>query len=246
MDPVKISYFTDALCVWAYVSQIRIDELKANFKSSIEVECRYFHVFGDVSSKMDAAWKQRGGLPAYRQHVREVVEKFGHVQLHERTWQTDVPKSSMPAHLWLCAIRHVEIGSRCAPGSSDRAAWAFRDAFFRHGRDISQAKVLLDTVEFDWIACCRDQGCHCNRCRPRGSGRRSRARARSVDRSEPNASLQRRTAAPYGQRRLPDHRGKHPRVAGGFTGPTVLVLAPPRRKRILFRGQRSPVSQPLA
>jgi hypothetical protein len=31
MDRVKISYFTDALCVWAYVSQVRIDELKASF-----------------------------------------------------------------------------------------------------------------------------------------------------------------------------------------------------------------------
>ncbi len=147
MNPVKISYFTDALCVWAYVSQIRMDELKANFKDAVEIECRYFHVFGNVSSKMDTAWKQRGGLSAYRQHVREVVEKFGHVELHERTWQAEVPKSSMPAHLWLCAIRNVQTAARCAPGSSDRAAWAFRDAFFRHGRDISQAKVLLDIVE---------------------------------------------------------------------------------------------------
>jgi predicted DsbA family dithiol-disulfide isomerase len=147
MNPVKISYFTDALCVWAYVSQIRMDELKANFKNGVEVECRYFHVFGNVSSKMDTAWKQRGGLTGYRQHVREVVEKFGHVHLHERTWQTDVPRSSMPAHLWLCAIRTLEIGSNCAPGSSDRAAWAFRDAFFHHGRDISQAGILLDIVE---------------------------------------------------------------------------------------------------
>ncbi len=147
MNPVKISYFTDALCVWAYVSQIRMDELKANFKDAVEIECRYFHVFGNVSSKMDTAWKQRGGLSAYRQHVREVVEKFGHVELHERTWQAEVPKSSMPAHLWLCAIRDVQTAARCAPGSSDRAAWAFRDAFFRHGRDISQAKVLLEIVE---------------------------------------------------------------------------------------------------
>ena len=147
MNPVKISYFTDALCVWAYVSQIRMDELKANFKDGVEVECRYFHVFGNVASKMHAAWKARGGLTAYRQHVREVVEKFGHVHLHEQTWQTDVPTSSMPAHLWLCAIRTLETGSSCAPGSSDRAAWAFRDAFFRHGRDISQAKILREIVD---------------------------------------------------------------------------------------------------
>ena len=147
MDRVKISYFTDALCVWAYVSQVRIDELKANFKNAVELDSRYFQVFGNVANKMDTAWKERGGLPAYRRHVREIVEKFGHVKLHERTWETDVPKSSMPAHLFLCAIRHLESSSRCAPGSSDRAAWAFRDAFFRHGRDISQGKVLFEIAE---------------------------------------------------------------------------------------------------
>ena len=147
MDRVKISYFTDVLCVWAYVSQVRMDELRANFKDAVELDCRYFHVFGNVANKMDAVWKERGGLPAYRRHVRDIVEKFGHVQLHEQTWETDVPKSSMPAHLWLCATRHVESSSRCAPGSGDRAAGALRDAFFRRGRDISQGKVLFEVAE---------------------------------------------------------------------------------------------------
>ena len=147
MDRVKISYFTDALCVWAYVSLVRIDELKANFKNAVELDSRYFQVFGNVANKMDTAWKERGGLPAYRRHVREIVDKFGHVKLHERTWDMEVPKSSMPPHLFLCAVRHLESSSRCAPGSSDRAAWAFRDAFFRHGRDISQGKVLFEIAE---------------------------------------------------------------------------------------------------
>ena len=147
MDRVKISYFTDALCVWAYVSLVRIDELKANFKNAVELDSRYFQVFGNVANKMDTAWKERGGLPAYRRHVREIVDKFGHVKLHERTWDMEVPKSSMPAHLFLCAVRHLESSSRCAPGSSDRAARAFRDAFFRHGRDISQGKVLFEIAE---------------------------------------------------------------------------------------------------
>ncbi len=147
MDRVKISYFTDTLCVWAYVSQARMDELKANFKDGVEVDCRYFHVFGNVADKMDTAWRERGGLPAYRRHVREIVERFGHVKLHERTWEVDVPKSSMPAHLFLCATRCVESSSRCAPGSGDSAAWALRDAFFRHGRDISRATVLFEIAE---------------------------------------------------------------------------------------------------
>jgi predicted DsbA family dithiol-disulfide isomerase len=147
MSRVKISYFTDALCVWAYVSQVRMNELKANFKDAVELDCRYFHVFGNVSKKMDSAWKESGGLPAYRQHVREIVEKFGHVRLHEQTWKMEVPKSSMPAHLFLCAVRYVESSSACAPGSGDRAAWALREAFFHEGRDISREEVLLEVAE---------------------------------------------------------------------------------------------------
>jgi predicted DsbA family dithiol-disulfide isomerase len=147
MDSVKISYFTDVLCVWAYVSQVRLDELKANFKDSVELDCRYFHVFGNVANKLDSVWKERGGMTAYRRHVSEIIEKFGHVQLHEQTWQTDAPKSSMPAHLFLCAIRHVESSARASPGSASRAAWAVREAFFGQARDISQSCVLFEIAE---------------------------------------------------------------------------------------------------
>lgn len=147
MDRVKITYFTDALCVWAYVSQVRMDELKANFKDAAELDSRYFHVFGDVANKIETAWRERGGLAAYRSHVREIVERFGHVEFHENTWSIDVPKSSMPAHLFLCAIRCAESSGRFAPGAGNRAAWAVREAFFRHGRNVSRAKVLLEIAE---------------------------------------------------------------------------------------------------
>jgi len=147
MDRVKITYFTDALCVWAYVSQVRMDELKANFKNAVEIESRYFHVFGDVANKIETGWRERGGLAAYRNHVREIVERFGHVELHDNAWKLDVPNSSMPAHLLLCAIRCAEVSGKLAPGAGDRAAWAVREAFFRQGRNISRSKILLEIAE---------------------------------------------------------------------------------------------------
>ena len=57
MDRIKITHFSDALCVWAYVSQIRIDELESNFGAAIELDYRYFHVFGSVRRKMDGVRK---------------------------------------------------------------------------------------------------------------------------------------------------------------------------------------------
>jgi predicted DsbA family dithiol-disulfide isomerase len=147
MNRVKITYFSDALCVWAYISQVRIDELKSHFGEAIELDCRYLHVFGNVGKKIETGWKDRGGLSAYRGHVQEVVDQFRHVSVHPQTWADDVPKSSMPAHLLLCAVRQLEAESRAAPGATERAAWAVREAFFQHARDISRQDVLFKIAD---------------------------------------------------------------------------------------------------
>jgi predicted DsbA family dithiol-disulfide isomerase len=37
MEPIRISYFSDVLCVWAYIAQIRLDELKTTFQDKIAI-----------------------------------------------------------------------------------------------------------------------------------------------------------------------------------------------------------------
>lgn len=142
MERVRIAHYSDLLCVWAYVSQVRIDELLQQFPGRVELEYRYFHVFGSVPRKMESAWKDRGGVAAYGQHVRSVVDQFGHVVLHPEVWLRDTPQSSMPGHLMLCAVRVLESAGTAAPGALARAAWALRLAFFRDGEDISSRGVL--------------------------------------------------------------------------------------------------------
>ena len=150
MDRVKISYFTDALCVWAYVSQVRMDELKANFKDAVELDCRYFHVFGNVANKMEATWRERGGLPAYRRHVREIVEKFGHVSLHELTWETDVPNPPC-RHIFSC-VRHGmwshTPGARPVPATARPGGCvtpsSATDAISRKARCFSKSRSRLE------------------------------------------------------------------------------------------------------
>ncbi|WP_167374188.1 hypothetical protein [Bathymodiolus platifrons methanotrophic gill symbiont] len=34
---IRIHYFTDVLCVWAYLAQVRLDELIKNYASDIEL-----------------------------------------------------------------------------------------------------------------------------------------------------------------------------------------------------------------
>ncbi len=143
MERIRITHFSDALCVWAYVSQIRIDELVNRFPGEIELDYRYFHVFGSVAKKMQTGWKDRGGLRGYSEHVRDVVDQFGHVALHPQAWLSNPPKSSMPAHIVLCAVRALEETGQVERATLPRIAWSLRTAFFRDARDISNMDVLL-------------------------------------------------------------------------------------------------------
>jgi hypothetical protein len=82
MEPIRISYFSDVLCIWAYIAQIRLDELKANFPDQVEVNYHFFPVFGNAHEKLEKSWRDRGGLRGYSNHVHTVAAKFPHITVH--------------------------------------------------------------------------------------------------------------------------------------------------------------------
>ena len=43
---IKIDYFSDVLCVWAYLGQIRVDELKKTFGDNVSIHYRFMPIFG--------------------------------------------------------------------------------------------------------------------------------------------------------------------------------------------------------
>lgn len=147
MDKVQITHYSDILCVWAYVSQVRVDELLDCFPDQVEMHYRYLHVFGDVAGKMERDWSYRGGLEGYAEHVRDVAEQFPHVKIHPDVWTGHTPASSMPAHLVLCAVRLLVKSGHVQQDAHATLAWAIRQAFFRDAADLTQQEILLDMAE---------------------------------------------------------------------------------------------------
>ena len=146
MDPVRVRYFSDVLCVWAYIGQVRVDELTANFPERVQIEGHFCPVFGDLVGKLGARWAERGGLAGYGAHVQGLAKKFPHVQFHPSLYEGEVPVSSLSAHVFLCAIRLLEHEQGTA-GTCQRAAWAVREAFFRDALDVSSRRVQLEIAE---------------------------------------------------------------------------------------------------
>lgn len=146
MQKIKITHFSDILCVWAYISQIRIDELESEFSDRIALDFRLFPVFGNVEGKMATQWRDRGGIEAYNKHVTQVAQQFDHLQINPRVWLDNRPKSSLPAHLYLSAIRISEQEGTAEQGMFLGFKKRLRSAFFTELMDISNDAVLQKLV----------------------------------------------------------------------------------------------------
>ena len=153
---VEIKYFSDILCIWAYIAQIRLDELKTKFGNRIEVQQHFISVFGAVESKMEQSWNDKGGITAYNKHVRDIAEKFGHIEVHPEIWIKNTPATSASCHLFLKAIQLLESSGELADISEtaattrsvfETAVWEMRLAFFRDLIDISNFDKQLEIAE---------------------------------------------------------------------------------------------------
>ncbi|MCP5161952.1 MAG: DsbA family protein [Hahellaceae bacterium] len=145
--PVKIDYFSDVLCVWAYVGQIRLQELLSQYEELLIVEQHFMPVFGCTRTRIGEGWRDRGGFDGFCQHVLDVGAKFPHVPIHPEVWNGCKPRSSAAAHLFIKAVQIAEQSETSASSSRlnerfERFVWAVRCAFFQKALDISDQSVL--------------------------------------------------------------------------------------------------------
>jgi predicted DsbA family dithiol-disulfide isomerase len=149
MEPIRIFYFSDILCIWAYIAQIRLNELETTFQNKIAIEQHFVPVFGNAREKLETRWRERGGLAAYSNHIQEVAKKFDHITIHPDLWTNVAPSSSMSCHLFLHAIQLLEIKG-IVPKSEkifEKSIWTLRKAFFSQSMDISDRKIQFEIAE---------------------------------------------------------------------------------------------------
>lgn len=147
MPAVKIVHFSDVLCVWAYVGQANLDRLIAEHGDRIDVEVRFCSVFPDTNTKLQAAWRDRGGFEGYAEHVRGVADQFSQGPVHQDVWSKVRPRSSASPHMLLKAIELIEDATPTTERPSILAAKELRNAFFVEARDIANWNVQRTICE---------------------------------------------------------------------------------------------------
>ncbi len=138
---VALSYYSDVLCVWAHIAQVRVDQVEAEFSAEVFIDYRFCSVFGDTAYKIGTGWADRGGFEGFGRHLRKAVAEFDHIRLHPGIWQDTRPASSTPAHILLKAVQRVN-EKQCKAVLHE-----LRLAFFERCLDISRRSVLENALE---------------------------------------------------------------------------------------------------
>jgi len=141
VENLALTYYSDVLCVWAHISQARVDEVAERFSDDVSIDYRFCSVFGDTAHKIGIGWAKRGGYAGFGNHLCEAVSEFGHIKLHPEIWQRNRPTSSTPAHILLKAVQRVD-KRQCKAVLQE-----LRLAFFERCLDISRWSVLKATLE---------------------------------------------------------------------------------------------------
>jgi predicted DsbA family dithiol-disulfide isomerase len=145
---IQVTYFSDLLCIWAYIAEQRLEELKRQFGDTIAIDYRYISVFGDTISKIGNGWESRGGFDGYAKHVHSVAEKFDHIKVHPDVWKVTRPISSQGPHSFLKAIQLWQSSEPAeARAKVALVASEFRRCFFEDAMDISDPDVQIMILE---------------------------------------------------------------------------------------------------
>jgi predicted DsbA family dithiol-disulfide isomerase len=153
---ICIDYFTDILCVWAHISQARIDELKKQFGSQIKLHYHFIPIFGCVRNRIEEGWKEKGSYSGFNEHVQSVCKQFPHTDICGDLWNVTQPATSLTSHHFLKSVQLLEDKSLISGEEEsqfggktrlEETIWQVRLAFFRDHKNIAEQSVLMAIAE---------------------------------------------------------------------------------------------------
>lgn len=142
-----VDYYSDVLCVWAWIAQRRIEELHEQYEGQIDIQYHYMDIFGAVEQKMATQWSDRGGYTGFAEHVQSSAENYDEAPVNPDCWTITRPNTSANAHLFIKAVE-----SAAGMSAATNFAKAVREAFFLDAQDISNRQVLLALLEKQGLA----------------------------------------------------------------------------------------------
>jgi predicted DsbA family dithiol-disulfide isomerase len=139
---LQVDYYTDILCVWAWIAQRRVDEIEKNWGERICIQHYCVNVFGDTANRIGKKWSDRGGYTGFAQHVEESAAPFESAPVNPDAWREVRPCTSAVAHL---ILKTAELTT--TPEDARKLAVRLRSSFFIEALDIGKIDAVLEIAD---------------------------------------------------------------------------------------------------
>ena len=140
-EAIKVAYFSDVLCVWAYTAQIRLDELKRQYGDRIRLSYHFVPIFGCTDHRIGEGWQDKGGFAGFGEHIRSVCRQFPHVQVSDRLWTGATPKSSASCHHFIKAVQLL---------AEQNGVDGVNISIYEIDRRVENAKITIEGHDLDY------------------------------------------------------------------------------------------------
>ena len=141
-SPLIIDYYTDVLCVWAWISQRRVTELKEQWGDKIEIHYHFLNLFGDTHSRMSEQWGSRGGFDGFAKHTIAAAAPYENAPVNKDIWRKVRPLTSANAH---AVLKAVELAY--STEVSEKLFQLMQKSFFVESLDIGQLETVIALAE---------------------------------------------------------------------------------------------------
>jgi predicted DsbA family dithiol-disulfide isomerase len=141
-EVLEVDYFSDVLCIWAWIAERKNHELLSDFALKVELQCVFLDLFSNTRVRIGEGWKDRGGYEGFGEHVRTAAAPYEEAPVHADVWDRVRPTTSANAHLVLKAAEQV--------GASEvtrRLASLIRRRFFVDAVDVGQLGRLYEIAD---------------------------------------------------------------------------------------------------
>lgn len=142
---LKISYWSDPLCIWALVAEQKLDRVLAELGNDVRVEYRIVPVFGSVPWRFAEGPWAKEGVDGRVAATRRIAEQGGRADVSGECWRKAMPSSSWAPASAIKAVFGLADGRGEEVGPAYQRA--LRERFFVAEANISQRSVQLELAE---------------------------------------------------------------------------------------------------
>lgn len=144
---LSFSYWSDPLCVWAFVAQERLDRILAELGEQLEVNYRVVVVFGSLPWRFEHGPWSETGPTGRRQLTRDIAAQHGHPEVDGAFLVGDCPATSWSPAAAIKAVCELERLGEAAAGAGARYQHALRRRLFVENQNVARRSVQLELCE---------------------------------------------------------------------------------------------------